>query len=147
MYKRIFSLLARSADIHLHPSDHLSRKRHSQLRTLYSGWVDTLAAQISALPDGVFDTELPELDIWFMEEIEALRVHLSTGLGASDGLWVGGDKASGLQEGWDRLRRTAKRKFGWQIGELKPSTGVAGEVGSGEEDEEEGEYAPVIVEM
>lgn len=146
VYKRIFSLLARSADIHLHPSAHLPVTRHRQLRTLYIQLVTTLSAQISALPDGAFDTELPELDIWFAEEIDSLRVNLGSGLGIAGGMWEEEQGNEELRTQWEMLRGAARRKFAWQIGELGASEGQAG-LDDDEAEEEEGEYAPVIVEM
>jgi len=62
------------------------------------------------------------MDIFFLEQINTLRVSLS----------------SESQSSWTQLRKTAT-KFNWNIEDLHASE-------EEEEEDEEGEYAPIIVE-
>lgn len=84
----------------------------------------TLAAQIFAIPESAFDAELPEMDVWFMEELEELRSVVAT--------------LGGMDEAWNGLRSVAKERFNWDVSELHGD--------DDDSDEEEGEYAPVVVE-
>lgn len=146
VYKRLFSLLCRSTNIHVHPLEHLPAPLHAGLRALYISFIAAFTAQIQALPDGVFDTELPELDVWYNEELEALRGNISRAMGEADGLWADGEARKELRVGWEGMRVVARRKFGWEIGELQSLAQLFD--GLGEEDEDEdGEYAPVVVDV
>lgn len=98
-------------------------------------FVTLLTAQIGSLPDSAFATELPDLDVFYLDEIE----HLRRGLGAALAVrgWWG--MAGRAQAAWNRLAGVCAKR-GWKVGELAQ--------GDEEEDEdEEGEYAPVVVEM
>lgn len=146
VYKRLLSLLYRSANIHVHPLEHLSAPRHAGLRALYISLIATLAAQMQVLPDGVFDTELPELDVWYNEELEALRGNISRAMGEADGLWADGEARKELRAGWEEMKSVARRKFGWEIGELQSLAQLFDGVGEEDEDED-GEYAPIVVDV
>lgn len=146
VYKRLFSLLCRSTNIHVQPLEHLPAPLHAGLRALYISFIAAFTAQNQALPDGVFDTELPELDVWYNEELEALRGNISRAMGEADGLWADGEARKELRVGWEGMRVVARRKFGWEIGELQSLAQLFD--GLGEEDEDEdGEYAPVVVDV
>ena len=108
----------------------------SAVRQAYTALIDTLAAQLTALPDSAFETELPEMDLFYLDEIEVLR----TNFAAAHGGWTTSEQA-GLDRAWSKLRAVAREKFGWQVGALSYPIEL-------EEDEEyeQGEYAPVIVE-
>jgi A1 cistron-splicing factor AAR2 len=95
---------------------------------------------LEALPKNAFDLELPEMDVFYLDEIEQLRIGLAS---------LGGEAEKGkdgLGKAWDALRKAGKG-WGWDIGQLKP-VGVAGAAMNDGDDEsdEEGEYAPQIVE-
>lgn len=95
--------------------------------------IRTLAAQLTSLPETAFDTELPSVDTFLQGEIEQLRQNVSAAL-AEPGWW---GLAQRVAREWQGLQQAGAR-FGWDIEAL----------GSGDDDEdEEGEYAPQVVEM
>lgn len=135
-YKRLLSLLCRSPSALAEPELHgyVSSSSAAQARETALSLVSLLAAQISSLPETAFEVELPELDVFYLDEIEALRRALGSAL-AVRGWW---GMAGRAQAAWERLRAVGRER-GWSIGELA--------LGDEEEsDEEEGEYAPVVVE-
>jgi A1 cistron-splicing factor AAR2 len=146
VYKRLLSLLCRSTNIHVHPLEHLKAPRHAPLRALCISFIAALTAQLHALPDGVFDTELPELDVWFNEELEALRGNISRAMGEAEGLWADGEARKELRVGWEEMKSVARRQFGWEVGELQSLAQLFDGVGEEDEDED-GEYAPVVVDV
>jgi A1 cistron-splicing factor AAR2 len=102
-----------------------SQQSAAAINRTYKLLLVTLAAQIFAIPETAFDAELPEMDVWFMEELEELRGVLAT--------------FGGMDEAWNGLRSVAKERFNWDISDLHSDD-------ANESDEEEGEYAPVVVE-
>jgi A1 cistron-splicing factor AAR2 len=117
--------------------------RYARFRQSVVELIRTLGTQLQALPEGVFDTELPELDVWFNEELEHLRRALDAALGVDGGLWSNHGTSEVLNQ-WTGLR-TGARRFQWRLEELGGPSSRGKE--EGEEDEEDGEYAPVVVEM
>lgn len=105
-------------------------------------------AQLEALPAGVFGTELPELDVWFVEELGSLRSGICRALGRQGGLWEKLVDQHRVFAKWEELRNAARKKYGWVLGELSTSSGGIdlGEENGGSDDED-GEYAPVIVDL
>jgi A1 cistron-splicing factor AAR2 len=99
---------------------------------------------LGALPKNAFDMELPEMDLFYLEEIEQLRIGLMT-LG---NFGAGGPEEVRLKEAWQALQKAAKG-WGWDIDDFKSSSGdQAGDaVTSDDEEEEEGEYAPQVVDI
>ncbi|EKD00657.1 hypothetical protein A1Q2_05052 [Trichosporon asahii var. asahii CBS 8904] len=88
---------------------------------------------LTSLPETAFDTELPSVDTFLLGEIEQLRQNVSAAL-AEPGWW---GLAQRVAREWQGLQQAGAR-FGWDIEAL----------GSGDDDEdEEGEYAPQVVEM
>lgn len=83
--------------------------------------------------------ELPEMDMFYLEEIEQLRTGLAN-LGEGSGKEV-----EKLGQAWQALK-TAAEGWGWDIGDLKPVNEQSGLGDESEDDEEEGEYAPQVVE-
>jgi hypothetical protein len=85
--------------------------------------------------------ELPEMDLFYLEEIEQLRTGLAS-LGGSSG--KEGEK---LGQAWQALK-TAAKAWGWDIGDLRRISGQSGDGPTMDEveSEEEGEYAPQVVE-
>ena len=139
VYKRILALFCRSTHILVSAGEYLSTKdTDSSLRQAYTASLDTLASQLKTLPDSAFETELPEMDVFYLEELEALRENLGTAYRR----WNVEEQAL-LDQEWNRLRSAVKDKWGWQIATLTPPP----ELGDDDDlDGEEGEYAPIIVE-
>ncbi|KAL1411572.1 hypothetical protein Q8F55_002536 [Vanrija albida] len=131
-YRRLLVLLTRSASATAAPESHGAG---AQAREVSIDLVTTLAAQLDALPLTAFQTELPDLDVFYQDELEALRKSLGRALG-SPGWWA---LAPRLRAAWAGLEKSAGR-FGWALGPLP-----AGDEDS-DEDDEDGEYAPVVVE-
>ena len=159
VYKRIALLVSRSADMQARPEQYVltptrtdSRSPRSASRTarqLYLTFLHSLSAQIAALPDGVFDTELPEMDVWLLGEIGAMRSSIRDAFAMPGSMWRGeGEKGrlrrEELEKAWGGLVRSGQR-FGWEL-ELLDLHNASVTVPD-EESEEEGEYAPVVVDM
>jgi len=81
------------------------------------------------------------MDLFYLDEIEQLRVGLAS-LGGSNG--KEGEK---LGQAWHALK-TAAKGWGWNIGDLKSASEQSGDGPASDEveSEEEGEYAPQVVE-
>jgi A1 cistron-splicing factor AAR2 len=129
VYKRFLPLFTRSSSLLSSPTDYLTSS--VDVAKLYSGLVSTLAAQLQALPAGVFETELPEFDLFFLDEIESLRYNLASVPWSSQ-----------LMGPWQVLHNVGQT-WKWNISDLQAQVPLAEE----EESDEEGEYAPVVVEM
>ena len=169
VYKRIIQIICHATDIHLLPAGYIPasvssssndakpRRPTRLIRQLYTSLIQTLSAQLVALPEGVFDTELPELDVWLIGEIDSLRSNLrgavqASAVRAAEGasVWAGeGDKAvqarRELEEAWTGLVQAVNR-FKWDIEPLQLHN-VAVQDTDEEDSEEEGEYAPVVVDI
>jgi A1 cistron-splicing factor AAR2 len=147
VYKRLLTLLCHSPAFLISPSQFLP----AQIRAGSTGspcslaceayvvLLDTLAAQLAALPQGAFETELPEMDVFYLSEIETLRVGLRAASIRGEEKWCEEERQK-IQLAWERLKG-ATMGLGWDAGDIEKS-GV-----DSEEEDEEGEYAPVIVEM
>lgn len=103
---------------------------------MYISLVETVTAQLTALPDAAFETDLPEMDVFYLDEIEALHSNLAGALGG----WSDAEQNK-VQEAWARLQLGAKDKWRWQLDDLSRAVGV-----DEEDEEEEGEDAPIVVE-
>lgn len=137
MYRRLLTLFSRSHHLLASPEHYLPATTPSQVHKVYIALLHTLAAQLSALPDHAFDAELPEMDLFYLDEIEQLRQGLAAGAGGGEGE---------IQTAWEALRKSARR-WGWDLDPLLPlSVRTAGGTEEEDESEEEGEYAPQIVE-
>lgn len=134
-YKRLLSLYCRSLSAVAEPELHGHSSSAQAARENTLALVNLLAAQISSLPATAFEAELPDLDVFYLDEIEALRRALGSAL-AVRGWW---GMAGRAQTAWARLQATG-RKRGWMIGDLAQGDEEESE------GEEEGEYAPVVVE-
>ncbi|BEI91875.1 uncharacterized protein CcaverHIS019_0406950 [Cutaneotrichosporon cavernicola] len=136
-YRRLIALHCRAhaalAEPELFPDAFPSPEKEKGRETALA-FVDLLTAQISSLPDQAFAVEVPDLDVFYLDEIEVLRRGLGAAL-AVRGWWGLAGKA---QASWTRLQAVGRVR-GWEIGPLPQ--------GDEEEDEEEGEDAPVVVEM
>ncbi|WVQ80792.1 hypothetical protein IAT38_002897 [Cryptococcus sp. DSM 104549] len=148
VYKRILALLCQSPSFLSTPYDYLTPPPSSPnasidatARSAYQALLRTLAAQLDAIPDGTFNTELPEMDAFYLDQIESLRKNLTGAMWGKEGTaWKEAERQE-MKGLWGKLRDTAWRKWKWDVDEL-------GHVVDDEEDEdEEGEYAPMVVEM
>jgi A1 cistron-splicing factor AAR2 len=93
--------------------------------------VVTIAAQIQSIPSGSFETELPEFDLFYLDEIESLRANLASAPWREQ-----------VIAQWKRLQAAGKT-WRWDIDGLEAST----RPDESDEEDEEGEYAPVVVEL
>jgi A1 cistron-splicing factor AAR2 len=141
MYQRLLTLFTRSHSLLANPQTYIPNSTPATIRKAYTSLVHTLAVQLGALPKNAFDMELPEMDMFYLEEIEQLRIGLAS-LGEGNGKEV-----EKLGQAWKALQ-TAARGWGWDIEDLKTAGGPSGGGSGSDEDEseEEGEYAPQIVE-
>lgn len=114
------------------------------VRTAYIDLIKTLSAHLSALPPTAFESELPETDVFYLEQIQALRANLRRSLVVSKEPWHGKDKKA-LMDAWAELQRTAKSCFTWDIWGIGEC--ALKEMQEEEEEDEMGEYAPQVVEM
>ncbi|ORX35812.1 A1 cistron-splicing factor [Kockovaella imperatae] len=135
VYKRFFALLTRSADLLQSPSSYIDTGTTNDLASLYTAFLRSLTAQFDALPETIFESELPEMDLFFLDELEYLRGNLGSGMVD----WIADDRAR-IQEAWKLLQGVVV-KWRW---DLKPI--VVGEAVDDDDDIEDGEYAPVVVE-
>ena len=106
------------------------------MRQAYVAFLRTLSAQLTALPESAFDAELPEMDVFYLDEIASLRSNLA----AAIPMWTESQRTE-VRGGWEELQTGAKKAWSWDIGSLAERT----EDEEGDE-EEEGEYAPMVVE-
>ncbi|WVR06940.1 hypothetical protein IAU60_003976 [Kwoniella sp. DSM 27419] len=144
VYKRLLALLCQSSSFLLDPSTYMSKPTLTQeVAIAYVKLVNILSFQIQAIPGGTFDTELPEMDAFYLDQIEALQRNLAAaGFRSSTGTSCS-DEQGGLNQAWIALQSAAD-KWGWDIGGLAPGSNAPE---SEDEEEEEGEYAPMVVEM
>jgi A1 cistron-splicing factor AAR2 len=141
MYQRLLTLFTRSHSLLANPQTYIPNATPNTIRKAYTSLLHTLAIQLGALPKNAFDMELPEMDLFYLEEIEQLRTGLSSLCGSS------GKEGEKLGQAWQALK-TAAKGWGWDIGDLKSASGQSGDEPASDEaeSEEEGEYAPQIVE-
>ena len=141
MYQRLLTLFTRSHSLLANPQMYILNATPNTIRKAHTSLLHTLAIQLGALPKNAFDMELPEMDLFYLEEIEQLRTGLA-GLGGASG--KEGEK---LGQAWQALK-TAAKGWGWDIGDLKSASGHSGDGPASDEVEsdEEGEYAPQVVE-
>ncbi|WVQ72384.1 hypothetical protein IAR50_001936 [Cryptococcus sp. DSM 104548] len=156
-YKRILTLFTASPSLLQTPSHYLSPPRNDPnahvgvgIKRVFKVLVDTISSQLSALPEKVFEGELPEMDLFFLDQIEALRQNLGAALWATapsgllvsieDGAQWSEEERQDLKGRWNRLRDVAWKRWKWDVDEL-------GHRVEEEDEEEEGEYAPVVVDM
>lgn len=129
VYKRILSLFTRSSSILSTPAHYMPEG--PDISGLFRAVVVAIAAQIQSIPSGSFETELPEFDLFYLDEIESLRENLSSTP------WRDQVSAS-----WKRLQ-SAGKTWRWDIDNLDSP----GPVDGSDEEDEEGEYAPVVVDL
>ncbi|ODN81987.1 hypothetical protein L202_02316 [Cryptococcus amylolentus CBS 6039] len=156
-YRSIIALFTASPSLLQTPSKYLSPPKSDPnahvgtgIKQAFQTLVDTLVSQLGALPEQVFESELPEMDVFFLDQIEALRQNLGAALWATSpsGLQVGVEEGAQWSEEerqdmnarWNRLRDVAWRRWRWDVDEL-------GHRVEEEDEDEDGEYAPMVVEM
>jgi hypothetical protein len=137
-YKRLLTLCSRCEelfrDLHEPTADGVTLTNDSIVK-FYSALLETIDMQLQAVPETFFTVELAGTgmeDFWF-SEIEALIRNYTI-------------NAPGIEPSVDaaisNLKKTALSKFGWEIAEVN-----ALHVDEDEDELEEGEDAPVIVEL
>lgn len=148
-YKRVLALLCQSSSFLVSPSIFLSPPRLDPnahvgegTKILYKELLKTLRVEIEALPDGVFDTELPEMDVFYLDQLENLRRNLACAIWGEveEGTACTEPERQSFKSLWNALRDSAWKKWKWDIDEL-------GHRVDEEDEDEEGEYAPVVVDM
>lgn len=130
VYKRILSLFCRSPAAMAGTE---SLDFGGSVQGTYINLLVTLAAQLRSLPPTAFDTELPDLDTFYLAELETLRKALGAAL-AERGWW---SLASRVAAAWTDVMKAGKDRD-WDILPMP--------MGDEDEDDEDGEYAPVVVE-
>lgn len=137
-YKRLLSLCSRCEelfrDLHEPTAEGVTLTNDSIVK-FYSALLETINTQLQAVPETFFTVELAGTgmeDFWF-SETEALIRNYSM-------------NAAGIEPSVDaaisNLKKTALSKFGWEIADVD-----ALNVDEDEDELEEGEDAPVIVEL
>ena len=112
------------------------------MKIIYKELLKTLRVEIEALPDGVFDTELPEMDVFYLDQLESLRKNLASAIWGEveEGTtWTELERQS-FKSLRNALRDSAWKKWKWDIDELSHRVDE-------EDEDEEGEYAPVVIEI
>ena len=136
-YESLLSLLCRS---------HYALMPESVLLPLFVVFVETVTAQLSFLPPDFFSTQLPSLERFLLDSLEALKRGMEDALPAyptDHVVW------KAMLDRWTRLADTTVERFGWQLGMVRGSRHrfvSTEDDGVAIEDLEEGEDAPVIVE-
>lgn len=121
---------------------------------LYASLLSVLHAELSHLDPGFFETQLPSLSDTILASLDALRTSLIDAspmwepiTGSSKDVWTT------VVKNWKRLSEVAMERFGWELGMVGMRAWERehkrkrdeGEVDL--EDLEEGDDAPVLVEM
>lgn len=173
-YKAYLTLLCRSISTFLPSSSGLPP---SESIGLYKKFLDdVLLPHIEYLRLEFFEQDLPGLDIFLQEELGHLRMSLraayrhyfpnSTHTGSSAAIQTIDEDTSlsvtfkKLCEAWERLRAAAETRFGWHLGRLEPDDvtllrrqkgrleyNLLAEADDDDEYREEGDDAPVVVEL
>lgn len=144
-FKRLLSLCTRCQEIFIRVGSQDKLLNHhrpstSSIIEFYLKLVTTLDAQLQVVPETFFTIDLAGTgleDFWYTE-VEQLIRNYGLNACATD---------ADLDQAIAGLRNTAKRRFGWilpELGQLRVQK--AGEEMLGE-DLEEGEDAPVVVEL
>jgi A1 cistron-splicing factor AAR2 len=156
-YTNLLSLLCHSPTLLLPASPHassLSLLSPTSTLPLYASLLSVLRAELSHLDPGFFETQLPSLSDTILDSLDALR----TGLIDASPLWepiTGSSKDvwTTVVKNWKSLSEVAMERFGWELGMVGMRAWERehkrkrdeGEVDL--EDLEEGDDAPVLVEM
>lgn len=165
VYKSLFSILCRSTSLLLPPADRPPANGSPYAPTLltlealplYASFFSILLDELAFLDDEFFSSQMPGIDIFMLNELDALCLSLSE----ASPHWnaVGGPGGAiwrVVVERWDKITNVTTEKFGWQLSMIKGSKrhGYPGAQRTREqedevdlEDLEEGEDAPVIVDM
>jgi hypothetical protein len=147
VYQRILSLFCRSPSFVASSSTYLPSRGKSTPNAIIS-LIQTLSAQLSSLPKDAFETELPELDTFFIEEFGNLRRSIGPALRTKEGSWSK-QHVTHVVAAWKDLVSACKQ-HGWQVESLVGPTETEAHASEDPEvisDEEDGEYAPVIVDI
>ena len=146
-YKSHFSLLCRSSSLLLPTTSLLP----TSSLPLYGSFLALFHSQLSFLDPAFFSDQMPGLDIFLLAELDVL----CTSLAEAGTEWnaQGGGAAEVWKRvcgAWEAVAEVGMEKFGWELGMVRRRHPVVLEKEDDEvdfEDLEEGEDAPVIVEM
>lgn len=166
-YKIMFSLLCRSSTLLYpvparRPSIYSPKLLANESLPLFASFLTILIDQFEFLDSEFFAAQMPGLDNFLLDELD----HLCIGLSDAAPEWnqSGSRGGAGVEiwrfivERYVTFANLTSEKFGWQLGMIKGSraTGYASQLAAKSkerehevdvEDLEEGEDAPVIVEM
>ncbi|WVN88417.1 uncharacterized protein L203_103626 [Cryptococcus depauperatus CBS 7841] len=148
-YKHILTLFCHSSSFLISPSTFLpppinnpNASVGTEIKNFFREVINIVRTHLEALPDGAFETELPEMDVFFLDQLESLRKNLGFAIWGTktdqDVQWKESERQT-LKQTWDRLRDSAWKRWEWDVDELGHRVE--------DKDLEEGEYAPVIVKM
>ena len=168
MYKSFFSLLCRSTSILLPPTARPPSTNSPYAGTiltleslpLYASFLQIFTDQLQFLDKEFFSVQMPGLDIFLLTELDILHVSLSDASSHWNAIGGPGEEIwRVLVARWDTMTRISTEKFGWELGMIRGSRKRSGEELSKSlreaerenevdiEDLEEGEDAPIIVDM
>ncbi|KAL8293021.1 hypothetical protein RQP46_000715 [Phenoliferia psychrophenolica] len=162
VYKSLFALFARSSTLLLPPAKRPSPTSESsssllklEILPFYVCLLTVFHAQIAFLDDAFFSEQMPGLDTFLLTELDLLREALSDA--AREWPLEGGPPFEVWKlvvAKWDALTALVMERFGWEVGVIRGTkSGFAGGQIRRDPDEvdieelEEGEDAPVFVEM
>lgn len=163
IYKSIISILCKSITI-LQPISSRTTGLYSasllglESLPLYCSFFSILYNQLNFLDEEFFSVQMPGLDIFLLTSLDTLSTSLSE---VSTYYHVTSTSTSApeieiwkeLIKRWNDLTQLSMKKFGWELNMIKGSRGIGITKPQEREDEvdledlEEGEDAPVIVEM
>ena len=164
-YKTYLSLLCRSTSVLSNPDSTPGSLGQQNSTKLYAALlIDVLIPHIEHLREDFFADDMPDLEKFYLQELSALRTTLRQAKRSSS---ARNTELEQVETAWVQLAHRSKAKFGWDIGSLDsdqhgyaPEQVRAEAKGSGkteynllsvpdDDDEyaEEGEDAPVVVEM
>ncbi len=150
VYKRFLTLCCRasklcslSTDV---LADSLAKGNHmtpNRVNKFYASFLRAFRAQLAVLPDGFFsiDLEGTGLEQYLIEELSALASGLG-GIAATPNQKEGSPQAE-----YASLVSLAQRRFGWQLLSLDEAAQINAREELDEDEEEDGEFAPAIVDL
>lgn len=154
IYKTLFSLICRSTSLALPKPTSAHPQLLPSALPLFTSFLTLLTSQLTFLDTSFFAEQMPSLDFYLLGELDALNAALSD----ANAEWEGQEVWKEVIKRWDALSAVAMERFGWELGMIKGSRGrereqIKRDPGVYSDDEidlddlEEGEDAPVIVEM
>lgn len=108
----------------------------------HRAWIQALVSQFDALPSSIWTEDLLTFEAQILDDMANLRTNISRSLGASAASTSSSPSAEHEQlvQAWRKLSAISKQQFEWSLDYLLDEEVEA-------DDAEEGEDAPVIVDM